>query len=269
MTSLRALKQDWDWLGQNDPLWAACTDPERSKNRWNRQEFFATGEAEIQTVLNHLQSLGLALNREEMALDFGCGPGRLTRALSLRFNTCYGVDISSAMVEAAKRLNGDRPNCHFVENDTERLVQFADNSFGFIYSSIVLQHIEPRIVISYLQDFARLLKRPGILVFQMPSHRKAWMGVLREKIQLRAKLQKLSKIMGISGGDPRKNMFMHCLDEEVIRRELNRAACEIVDVRLTNSCDRDFNGGLRYLNQEPDAGYVSKQYVVMKSANFA
>jgi hypothetical protein len=45
------MQRDWEWLGENDPLWALCTDPSRSKGRWNVQEFLATGEAEVNRVL--------------------------------------------------------------------------------------------------------------------------------------------------------------------------------------------------------------------------
>lgn len=264
--TLQAQKQHWESLGKRDPLWAVCTDPERSQGRWDTDEFFATGEEEIQTVLECLSSLGVICDRKQRALDFGCGPGRLTRALSMRFDTCYGVDIASTMIDAAKRFNADRPNCHFVVNDSECLTQFPDQSCGFIYSSIVLQHIEPGCVNSYLRDFARLLQPSGVLVFQMPSHRKAWLGGLREKLQLRAKLQRISEGIGGVVRKPGKNMLMHCLREERIRDVFSSVACRVLDVRLTNSCEPDFNGRLRYVGREPGAGYISKQYVVIKNS---
>jgi predicted TPR repeat methyltransferase len=34
-------------------------------------------------------------------LDFGCGIGRLTRALSPELDECYGVDVSLRMVRLA------------------------------------------------------------------------------------------------------------------------------------------------------------------------
>ena len=38
----------------------------------------------------------------QRALDFGCGVGRLTRALGMRFESAFGVDISAGMVEQAQ-----------------------------------------------------------------------------------------------------------------------------------------------------------------------
>ena len=43
--------------------------------------------------------------RRDRALDFGCGVGRLTRALGTRFESALGVDISAGMIEQARRLN--------------------------------------------------------------------------------------------------------------------------------------------------------------------
>jgi len=266
MTTLKALKQDWEWLGENDPLWAVCTDPSRSRGRWQPGEFFATGEAEVSTVLGLLRSLGYAPNAKANALDFGCGAGRLTRALSGHFAHCSGVDISSSMIAAAKRLNHDRANCSFVVNSTERLEDLPWPSYSFIYSSIVLQHLRPRFVISYLQEFARLLADGGVMVFQMPSHRKAFLGGLRSVLQLKSRIRRLREATGQIASDPRGKMEMNCLRENRIRRVLNSAGCNVVDVRLTNSCDPGFNGNLRYLAEEPVSGYVSQQYVAVKVA---
>jgi SAM-dependent methyltransferase len=265
MTTLRALKQDWEWLGQKDPLWAVCTDPRRQNGRWELTEFFATGEAEIQTVMEHLAALNLVPDLKQSALDFGCGAGRLTRALSMRFDTCVGVDISSTMIGAARQLNQDRNNCKFLVNESERLAEFSSGSIGFIYSSIVLQHIEPQYVVSYLREFARLLKPDGVLVFQMPSHRKVWMSYARERLQLVSRLRRLWELFGIVPPDPRNRMRMNCLDERTIRQVLLSARCTVRQVSLTNSCDPDFNGSLHYLAKEPDAGYISKQYVALRT----
>jgi hypothetical protein len=38
----------------------------------------------------------------------------------------------------------------------------------------------------------------------------------------------------------------------------------VADVRLTNSTDPAFCGDLQYLASEPEFGYVSKQYCVVK-----
>ena len=65
------------------------------------EEFFATGEAEFAHVSRVAETLGRP-GRRGRALDFGCGVGRLTRALGERFESAIGVDISAGMVEQAR-----------------------------------------------------------------------------------------------------------------------------------------------------------------------
>jgi SAM-dependent methyltransferase len=163
-------KQEWEELASVDPLWAILTGPEHRGGRWQLSEFFDTGEAEIAQVLRTADDLGEPVRRER-ALDFGCGVGRLSRALSTRFRECVGLDISEGMVELARELNEDRPNCRFVVNAASDLGQFDSASFDFVYSALVLQHMPTtEMVESYVAEFLRVLRPGGLAVFQMLSH---------------------------------------------------------------------------------------------------
>ena len=93
-------RQDWEHLAEIDPLWAVLTLRGRKGGRWDVDEFFATGEAEVGHVISIAETLGRPA-RAERALDFGCGVGRLTRALGARFESALGVDISAGMVDQA------------------------------------------------------------------------------------------------------------------------------------------------------------------------
>jgi SAM-dependent methyltransferase len=163
-------KQEWEELAKVDPLWAICTDAEHRGGRWELAEFFDTGEAEISEVLKASDDLGEPVRRGR-ALDFGCGVGRLSRPLAARFRECVGLDISEGMVKLARELNEDRPNCRFVVNDAPDLAQFESESFDFVYSSLVLQHMpSAEIVEKYIGEFLRVLRPGGLAVFQALSH---------------------------------------------------------------------------------------------------
>jgi SAM-dependent methyltransferase len=168
--SLAAQRRDWDELAQLDPYWAICTTPGKRFGAWDTREFFATGEREVEAVLAEAERLSTPGARGE-ALDFGCGLGRLTRALADRFDRCVGVDIAPRMVEGASELNADRPGCEFRVNPGADLTQFDDSRFDLVYSSIVLQHVPRREWIeAYLREFVRVLRPGGALVFTLPSH---------------------------------------------------------------------------------------------------
>jgi hypothetical protein len=56
---------------------------------------FASGEREVAALLAGLQSEALLPAGQRAALDFGCGVGRLTRALASRFDSVAGVGTRS------------------------------------------------------------------------------------------------------------------------------------------------------------------------------
>jgi SAM-dependent methyltransferase len=163
---LQRQQQMWDQLAVSDPLWTIL--PER-KGGWDAQEFMATGEREIEGVLDHIASLGIQLNRHR-ALDFGCGVGRLTQALAKRFDEACGVDISPVMVEQAVRRNQHGNRCRYMVNVSEVLVGLEDARFDLVYSSLTLMHIEPALIRGYLAELLRVLAPDGLLVFQLPTH---------------------------------------------------------------------------------------------------
>lgn len=152
-----------------DALWAILSDPTRRYGRWDIDEFLATGRREIDGLLESGARWGLPEGRHQ-ALDFGCGVGRLTRALAAHFEGTTGVDISEVMVTSARTLHTDVPACSFLVLDATGLAVFPDRSFDCIYSRIVLQHIpDRRITEGNLREFVRLLADGGLLVFQLPA----------------------------------------------------------------------------------------------------
>jgi SAM-dependent methyltransferase len=163
--SIRSLARAWDHFGRRDAQWAALTD-----RRLSPEEFFKSGEDELQLVLDHAQALGLAVNRDR-ALDFGCGIGRLTQAMAARFRRCDGVDIARSMIETARRYNRHPDTCHYHVNASGDLSLFADGAFSFVFTVLVLQHMKPEQAKTYVREFMRVLGSGGLLVFQLPSHR--------------------------------------------------------------------------------------------------
>ncbi|MGB8128565.1 MAG: class I SAM-dependent methyltransferase [Candidatus Angelobacter sp.] len=259
MNSLKKLQRNWDGLAQADPLWAICTDPAKRNNQWTTGEFFATGRKEIEAVLAYAAGIGICIDQTSPALDFGCGVGRLTHALARYFPECVGVDISSAMITQARELNRDLPKCRFLLNEDIQLRSLPDNYFGFIYSSLVLQHIAQPGSSQYIGELVRVLKPGGTLIFQVPERLRA-----SSLTRVRVRLALRSRLQSIFGRKRACLMEMHCIKESVIRNLIAQKGAKLVDVAITNSCDPAFSGDLQYLTQEPLQGYVSKQYSVIK-----
>lgn len=258
MSDLDKLKNAWEDLAGRDALSAILTDDSKAGGKWDVAEFMATGDAEIETVLDHLSAIGHLPDFSGAALDFGCGVGRLTQALARRFASCVGVDISEQMIHQAESLN-QYPHCRYMASSVARL-PFADANFAFLYSNIVLQHVPRSLAKNYLREFVRVLAPAGVLVFgvqdsfaapNLSSHMVRARHVLHFRSRIRVALKR-------GAGD----MQMHCLPERIVRRALGSA--KIVDTQFTNTAARDFNGKLVYLKQAPASGYVGKQYCVVK-----
>jgi len=168
-----ALKRHWGRLGGRDPYWAVLTDPDKRGGRWDIEEFFRSGAAEIDAVLARAERMGNAPAARRRALDFGCGVGRLTQAMAPHFTRCDGVDISKAMLRLAREHNRFPDRCIYHLNEAPDLALFETAAFDFVYSTLVLQHMAPRYSRRYIQELVRVLAPGGLLVFQVPSDRRA------------------------------------------------------------------------------------------------
>jgi ubiquinone/menaquinone biosynthesis C-methylase UbiE len=73
-----------------------------------------------------------------LVLDDGCGTGMLMRILS---NPVVGVDISSKLLERAKRAGTEQNFKYIVQGDVEEL-PFRSSVFDIIFSITVLQNVE-------------------------------------------------------------------------------------------------------------------------------
>src|SRR5947209_8237630 len=166
-----ALREHWEAYGRSDPLWAVLSEPGLQGNRWDLEEFLRRGEVEVQQYLGELDEHRIEVRRGR-ALDFGCGVGRLTQALGERFERWDGLDIAASMVEQARRVNRHGDRCRYHVNPASDLRLFESETFDFVLSIIVLQHMEPHYAKGYIAEFLRVLRPGGIALFQLPTGHK-------------------------------------------------------------------------------------------------
>ena len=172
--SFDRLDRTWEHLGATDALWAVLTHPDKRFGRWDEDEFFNVGQHEIDHVLgwvdSNLSRRGDSLARGR-ALDFGCGVGRATRALAQTFERVDGVDIAESMIHRAQQLNANVANAHFHLNKQPDLTLFEDGQFDFVYTALVLQHMDVQYQRSYIGEFLRLLRPGGVAAIEMATER--------------------------------------------------------------------------------------------------
>lgn len=168
---LKPHEQAWTHWGTADPLWAVLSDPSKQGGKWDLSEFLSSGRRDVDAILSELEELGLR-PQAGRALDFGCGPGRLTQALAARFGQVLGVDISSSMLELARKYNQHGEKCQFVHNTSDSLDWLEHAAFDFGLSLMTFQHIPAASQRKYLQGLLAALKPGGVLVVQIPERRR-------------------------------------------------------------------------------------------------
>lgn len=233
--------RDWEEMAAVDPLWAIMSNPEKRFGKWKLDEFLSTGQEEISNLMQLAEQLGLPKQRR-CAIDFGCGVGRLTRALRSYFPESHGVDISNGMLEKARELT---PECHFLQaND---LHSFPDHSADLIYCSMVLQHQPNRTqAADLIADMTRVLAPGGLLVFQMPIYLP-----IRNRLQLRRRAYRLLRALGISHAFAYERMKLNpirmlSLPQKKVEEVVRASNGTVVNVIQTTKFSFPFVSGLYF-----------------------
>jgi SAM-dependent methyltransferase len=228
--SLARHRRYWEELAELDALWAVLAHPDKARGRWQPAAFFRTGEEEIAALMRRAAELGRPSGRQS-ALDFGCGVGRLTRALAEHFTCCVGIDHSERMIARARELDDGRST--FIVNREPDLARFPDQGFDLIYSGLVLQHIpSAAVALGYIGEFVRTLRAGGLLVFQVPNR-----IPLGRRLQPRRRLYQLLRRLGFG---PRLlyerlrlyPLLMNAVPEGAVIGTLEAAGATVLDVEV-------------------------------------
>jgi len=149
------MRADWNQRAREDAHYYVAFG---SRDQ-DEASFLATGQA----VVGALEAELRRLPDRGRALEIGCGPGRLMKPLSRHFGEIYGIDVSDEMIGLARERLRDTPNAHVEATDGASLSQFADDSFDFVYSYAVFQHVPSKDVVrEYMRETTRVLKPGGI-----------------------------------------------------------------------------------------------------------
>jgi ubiquinone/menaquinone biosynthesis C-methylase UbiE len=134
----------WEEWGRREPYFGVLTHPKFRRAQMTEQdrgEFFYSGELHVDKVMQVIRRHIDASFNPSSILDFGCGVGRTTIPFARLSSQVVGADVSSTMLQEAKR------NCeaHQVRNVrlvvTDDSLAQLDGSFDLVHSFIVFQHI--------------------------------------------------------------------------------------------------------------------------------
>jgi hypothetical protein len=181
---LNQLKLTWNELGKMRPYWAVIA----AQTEGDDKALFKSGKKEVnrdlKLIRRHLTPV------YGLALDFGCGLGRLARFTARRFQNVIGLDIAQSMIEKAKLLNKDVENLNFVLNDKNDLSMFSSDTFDYCYSKLVLQHMPNGLSGNYIAEFIRVTKPNSPILFQIPVGMASDKSLSKSEMRARIKVVK-------------------------------------------------------------------------------
>jgi 2-polyprenyl-3-methyl-5-hydroxy-6-metoxy-1,4-benzoquinol methylase len=198
--AVAANRRAWEDWARVDPLWAVVTAPGQQNGQWDTEEFFASGRETIDSLWSQSRSCGLPVAHRR-ALDFGCGVGRLSRALGAHVDHVLGLDISASMIASAKDHNAAYANLDFAVHSDVDLAAFEAGSFDVVCSLLVLQHIPSVVMIeAYLVELTMVLAPGGVMMLGLPSRvsEPARPSDLRSRLRVRSRLAHAMRRVGFS-----------------------------------------------------------------------
>jgi ubiquinone/menaquinone biosynthesis C-methylase UbiE len=107
----------------------------------------------------------LGFYKGQIALEIGCGQGRLTAGLKSKVPLLISCDISKVGVTKSK-LNSGKSNNEFVICDAMNL-PFKSNCVDFVIHSEVLEHLIDKA--KSLRETKRVLSQSGALILTTPN----------------------------------------------------------------------------------------------------
>ena len=277
MASLKTTSSDWESMARTDPLWAVCTELGPQGGSYDELErFWESGRRDVDAAIKHVEACGLDIDRNGEALDFGCGPGRVSQPLAEVFARCVGVDISPTMLELARGFNANLDRLTFTLNERADLSIFSDDRFAFAYSTRVLQHIPRRYALAYLGELVRVLSRDrGVLVFhaheieggRVFSGLSALQRMRQRTTRLRVRLERVYAGFNNREGPPLPpRMHMFPLPQEVLRPVIEAQGGRILDIVPMGFDPMCIRPSLQPIADRWHCGLQPMEYVVVKGA---
>jgi SAM-dependent methyltransferase len=253
--SLLKYEAEWEKNARLDPMFSILAAPEGRGQRWDPDRFFATGLTEVERVFAHLARVGGLPARPESFLDFGCGIGRVSQALSRRFASGKGVDISSHMVNLARQYNHPGSGLEFIKHRSVHIEVVPTASMSFVYCHLVLQHISNPLQRRAIVEFTRALEPAGVCAFQIPTERlesplppsqpslisRMLPGTLKDNIK---------RALGMQTHLDMITMEMNSLPDPEVTEILEKGRCDLIAMHYTNSTETDHKGRIEFFDRK-------------------
>ena len=104
----------------------------------------------------------IPLNKNSEILEIGCGHGRQLTYFMDHYKNVYGIDVSKTVIEIARK------NCSnaIIRTYDGVNIPYSDNTFDFVTSVFVLQHMKKEQAKILLEESLRVLKEGGYFLHE-------------------------------------------------------------------------------------------------------
>jgi ubiquinone/menaquinone biosynthesis C-methylase UbiE len=165
------MKHESDHLQMNAEKWDKWAES-LDRNSW-RSRYLRRAQRGVLALIDIKEKINF--------LDIGCGTGWAVgqvAALAGNKGSFYGVDLSSKMIEKAKKNFRDNKAVHFIQADVESIPLGSDFFDAIICTNSFHHYLHPD---SALKEIHRLLKNGGKLFLLDPTA-DTWFIKLVDKI---------------------------------------------------------------------------------------
>ncbi len=164
----------WSGLGEADAHWSVLTEDRFRAPVLDAAAlaaFHETGEGEAQRLEAWLRRAGVPFPADGACAEYGCGVGRITRALARRFRRVVALDVSGPHLRAAA---ADLAAAGIGNVGLLQVRGPADlaalDGVDLFYSVISLQHSPPPVIMDVLRRAFAGLRPGGCAFFQVPTY---------------------------------------------------------------------------------------------------
>lgn len=123
------------------------------------------GQSRVDRRVALMINLG-KITSESKVLELGCGTGEFTSRLAETKAEITGIDISSDLLEIAKKRLVDKPNVILQIGDMEDLNNLPDNYYSQVVGNSVLHHVDYE---KCLKILLKKMKPGGVVIFSEPN----------------------------------------------------------------------------------------------------
>lgn len=163
-SELLQMQDDWEQRAAANPMYHI----DSRRLHWEIDEFYGGGEAIVAQAIDPVITKFGVDPTGKTVLEIGPGMGRLFPALSKRFQSVTGVEISPTMIELGQKNCPVRDSARWILGDGSSLAGVSNATVDYVISFEVFQHIPAYGPIhAYLAETRRVLRPGGTFQIQL------------------------------------------------------------------------------------------------------